>query len=177
MCWKVEEKNIRVWQKLEAMAKEKYEEEKERERSLLSQAANMQTVFAIVTAALFMLLPVIVDNRGNLSLDLIFIFTAIITILLVASLVCATLVQQRVKIEVLPPINETKDAVDEQEIDSEGELIAYIVDIYESTQKSREKENNHRVELICISMTLFYLSICVCIVFFTISVICLIAKG
>ena len=52
--------------RIEQLVKLKYEEEVEREASLISQASNMQTVFSVSSAALFMLLPTIGLILGGL---------------------------------------------------------------------------------------------------------------
>ena len=66
--------------RIEQLVKLKYEEEVEREASLISQASNMQTVSSVSSAALFMLLPTIVDAnyRGNLNLNTIYLYVSII---------------------------------------------------------------------------------------------------
>ena len=66
--------------RIEQLVKLKYEEEVEREASLISQASNMQTVFSVSSAALFMLLPTIVDAnyRGNLNLNTIYLYVRVL---------------------------------------------------------------------------------------------------
>ena len=84
---------------IEQLVKAKYEEEVKREESLIAQSSNMQTVFSISSAALFMLLPTIIDAqyRGNLNLNVIYFFVSIIAIFLISSLFFATIVQNRRK--------------------------------------------------------------------------------
>lgn len=159
---------------LETIARNKYEEEKAREESLISQASNMQSVFAISTAALFMLLPILIDNRGSLELQLFFIFISIITAFLLVSLVFATLAQWRFKMLVLPEANSVISGVAEKLPDVLKDirmLTAHNITQYTTIQKNRAKYNRKRVIFVCISMCSFFLSILFCAIFFIVAVI------
>jgi len=51
----------------------KYEAELKREDSLIQQSSHMQTAFAFMSAAVFMLVPIILEYRGSLSLIFFFL--------------------------------------------------------------------------------------------------------
>ena len=56
-----------------------YANEERREDSLIQQAAHMQTAFSFVSAALFMVAAIIIDNRGRISLEFLLVaFSSII---------------------------------------------------------------------------------------------------
>ena len=50
-----------------------YANEERREDSLIQQAAHMQTAFSFVSAALFMVAAIIIDNRGRISLEFLLV--------------------------------------------------------------------------------------------------------
>ena len=50
----------------------KLEDETKRYESLIQQASNMQTAFAFSTATLFMIAPIAIENRGNMTLGLLY---------------------------------------------------------------------------------------------------------
>ena len=52
-----------------------YANEERREDSLIQQAAHMQTAFSFVSAALFMVAAIIIDNRGRISLEFLLVDT------------------------------------------------------------------------------------------------------
>lgn len=53
-----------------------YANEERREDSLIQQAAHMQTAFSFVSAALFMVAAIIIDNRGRISLEFLLAITS-----------------------------------------------------------------------------------------------------
>lgn len=176
---RVEETHIEneILLKLEAYARSKYEEELKREESLINQASNIQTVIAVASAALFMLLPILMSNRGNLSLLFIFINTSLITISLIFSLLFATLAQWRFNVFVLPKehlvqehlatlINDNAILID----NVLNRIISSNIELYNEVQEDRERSNNKRVKRIKISMYSFFLSVFFSAVFFILSV-------
>ena len=48
----------------------KYDAEEKREQNLIQQSSQMQTAFSFMTAAVFMALPICIENRGVLSLHI-----------------------------------------------------------------------------------------------------------
>lgn len=69
----------------------KYEAEEKREKNLIQQSSQMQTVFSFMTAAIFMAVPICIENRGPLSLNFFLVSISIIVLFLIASLVLASL--------------------------------------------------------------------------------------
>ena len=55
--------------------KEIYANEERREDSLIQQATNMQTAFSFVSAAVFMVAQIAIDDNRRASLSLVFFFT------------------------------------------------------------------------------------------------------
>ena len=165
---------LETLRKVELMAKEKLDEEKAREESLLHQASNMLTIFSISTAVLFMCLPTAIENRGVLSINTIFIFYIVITGCLVTSLIFATLAQWRYKMTVLPQNSDLYSKLQEN-------ISLFVTDIrrlfvnniqnYESIQTSRFLINNKRVKNLQRSMISFYCAISFCIVFLVVVII------
>lgn len=154
------------------LSKFKYEEENAREQSLIRQSSQMQTVFSFITAALYMLLPVIIDHRGRISLTFIFIWVSIITLFLIISLVTASLSQWRYKIVAFPNTDVIREKVGEnfdQFLTREQQLTDYN-NLIIAAQKSKYEKNNTRVIFITISMVSFYISMTSIIVFFTSSI-------
>jgi len=54
-------------------AKDALDEERRREDSIISQANSMQTVFAVVTAALFIVAQISYDYNGPFSYNYLFV--------------------------------------------------------------------------------------------------------
>lgn len=158
---------------IEQLVKAKYEEEVKREESLIAQSSNMQTVFSISSAALFMLLPTIIDAqyRGNLNLNVIYFFVSIIAIFLISSLFFATIVQnrrKRVRFAAMQSlISEIEDMSKFKEnLENPFALTRKSINAYHAAYKSLYENNNRRVVLIRISMWLFYLALGGCVVFY-----------
>ena len=63
-----------------------YANEERREDSLIQQAAHMQTAFSFVSAALFMVAAIIIDNRGRISLEFLLVAFSSISAVLLSSL-------------------------------------------------------------------------------------------
>lgn len=159
---------------LESLVKNKYDEEKMREETLISQASNMQSVFAISSAALFMILPVIVDYRGKLKLSIIFVFVSIITGFLILSLIFATLAQWRFKMKVLPNSSSLMEGVRKKVTDilkDKRIFTVHNINQYKLIQEDKAKCNHRRVIFICVSMCTFFLAILFCIIFFVVATI------
>lgn len=168
--------SIELLSRVEQLAKQKYEEEIKREESLIAQSSNMQTVFSVSTAALFMLLPIIIDKeyRGNLSLNTTYLFVSIITFCLLSSLFFATRAQARRKRVMFATmdsiINEIGDTSKFQaNLENPFTLTRKLINSYHEAYKSLFNNNNKRVILIRISMWLFYISLGLCIVFYLVS--------
>ena len=86
----------------------KYDEERDREDALISQASQMQTVFSIVTAVLLGAAAIFADHRGNIPTLFFIISISIIIATIGASLVLSSIVQWRFKTQVLPDLSELR---------------------------------------------------------------------
>lgn len=146
--------------------REKYEEELEREKSLLTQASNMQTAFSVTTAALFMLLPVLVQYKPDkIPLRFYFISVSAVVAFLLLSLVLATLAQWREEKALLPDIETMMEDVKSklpQLLDDETLWTSDSNKMYGMMQKELEQLNNRRCNMICASMICFFIAIFTC---------------
>ena len=86
----------------------KYDEERDREDALISQASQMQTAFSIVTAVLLGAAAIFADHRGNIPTLFFIISISIIIATIGASLVLSSIVQWRFKTQVLPDLSELR---------------------------------------------------------------------
>lgn len=66
-----------------------FEQEQRREESLINQAGQMLTAFAFSTAALYMLLPLLLDIKLELGYRFVYFWIGIITFFLLISLLLA----------------------------------------------------------------------------------------
>ncbi len=82
---------------LKEISKTAFNYECQREITIRNQASNMQSAFSFVVAAITMCVPVILQYRGVLSLWYLLIVFSSIYIVLLSSLLCATLVQKLMK--------------------------------------------------------------------------------
>ena len=155
--------------KIEEVSRNRYEEERDREVSLISQASNMQTVFAVTTAALFMVLPEIISLRGTISLTFIFVSVSIISFFLVLSLVFATIAQWRFVVLNMPNVNSYVEGFKlhmGEVMDDERILIVDSIKLYSAIQENKFKFNNKRVRFIRLSMIAFFVATFLCLAFF-----------
>lgn len=161
-----DQKTKRLLSMIDKRVHEKYEEELEREKSLLAQASNMQTAFSVTTAALFMLLPVLIQYRpDNISLRFYFISVSVVVALLLLSLVFATLAQWREEKALLPDIETMMEDVKSklaQLLDDETLWLSDSNKMYGMIQKDLEQLNNKRCNMICASMICFFIAIFTC---------------
>lgn len=164
------QKEIQICQykHLKELANLKYNAEKERRESLISQASQMQAAFSFITAAFFAALTICVSNKGKLPLSLFLITSCIICALLLASLILASLAQWRFKTKTMPDIRTIEETIFEDpqfvEYKNEEYRIAQYVQLLSETQVAMEKLNEKRVNLICASMVCFYIAIAVIVV-------------
>lgn len=141
----------------------KYETEEKREQSLIQQSSQMQATFSFLTAAIFMVIPVCIENRGTLSLGFFLLALSVIMIFLTASLVLASLAQWRWKTQTFPDVEEIKRSVlessDWKKLTIEYYQINQWIDLVAKIQKEKARLNNKRVKLIMASMICLYCSI------------------
>jgi len=139
-----------------------YELEEKREQSLLNQAGQMLTAFAIFTAALYMLLPVVLEHATlNISKNKLILFVGVISLFLLSSLVLAILAQWRYKYNAMNEIGVIYQEVDKNYGDYSTQVNfdkQWIIQI-ENLHKSKLKNNNRRAKLVMASMIIFLVAI------------------
>lgn len=164
-----------LYEYIASFDKEIYADEKRREDSLIQQATNMQTAFSFVSAAVFMIATIAIDNRGKMSLLYLLVIFSIISALLLACLFCATMAQRRYKQHLFPYAKDFQSQVEERytEFQTRAQREKYIAEVYAKSHKSLSDSNDNRVVWIQRSMGLFYVSLGVCVIEFTITLIIL----
>lgn len=154
------------------MIKLKYESELRREESLIQQTGKMQSAFAFMTAAIFMVLPVIIQYRGIFSLELIIFIASTITIILLFSLFAATMAQNRRRGHTFPNAVQVMKHIEffKKELSKDDVRIKYIIDTYACGQESLSLSNKKKVFWVRVSMRAFYLALTICLASFLFSV-------
>ena len=109
-----------------------YANEERREDSLIQQAAHMQTAFSFVSAALFMVAAIIIDNRGRISLEFLLVAFSSISAVLLSSLFCATQAQKRYKRTSFPNARQLQRLIENQHGNfcSDAQRHKYVVKTY-----------------------------------------------
>lgn len=148
------------------LGKFSYDLEEKREQSILSQANQMMTAFSIYSAALLMVLPILIDQtvipHSRLLKASIHLFLP-----LIVSLVLAVLAQWRFPYQTMKTAKEFQGQIDanadkyQYQAQYDEQWINQIDDIH----VSKKNNNNLRVKLIIASMTCFMFSICLLLVF------------
>lgn len=146
---------------IEKLSKYSYELEEKREQSLIEQSARMLEAFSVITAALGILLSIVLEYCNELSKYFIFIVTGIIGIFLIASLILAILAQWRYKYNALPlPEDIYKHVHDNYKVFlSIKNQAKHYNEVLNSVQKSKKKINDKRASMITLSMIFFYCAI------------------
>jgi len=157
---------------IEELAILKFNSEEKREQSLIQQSSQMQTVFSFLTAAFFMALVIIIQNRGRLSLNFFLVSSTIIIAFLLVSLVTASIAQFRWKTKSFSDIEETFKFVSNnwQTSYKESEQRKQKVDLLAEVQKDKARLNGRRVKLVMTSMISFYIAIGFIVICFIIGV-------
>lgn len=150
----------------------KYDSELRREDSLIQQSSQMQTAFSFMTAAVFMAAPVLIEYRGNISLEFFLISFSIIVFFLLVSLVSASLAQVRRKYQGILDITDIEDFVSENWEASlkKSVQLQQWVRMIGKVQKAKADINDKRVVCIKISMLSFYASLLAIVVFYLIGI-------
>ena len=154
-------------------AEMKLRDEERREQLLLSQSVNMQSAFSIMIVAIFMLLPIIIEHRGDLSLEAILSGCSIVVGLLLMSLLFASSAQNRQLYDSLGDVDSFyKEIMTNYELylNPAQQNKAFVEAIIE-IQTKRCQINNLRVKRIRRSMTFFYLALAVILLCFIASVV------
>lgn len=150
--------------------KEIYANEERREDSLIQQATNMQTAFSFVSAAVFMVAPIVIEYRGKLPLEFFLIVFALISGLLLACLFCATMAQRRSKRNSFPTAKDFQGLVetDYTDFEAKSQREKYIAETYKELHESLASSNEKRVFWIQWSMRVFFITLGGCIAAFII---------
>lgn len=150
--------------------KEIYANEERREDSLIQQATNMQTAFSFVSAAVFMVAPIVIEYRGKLPLEFFLIVFALISGLLLACLFCATMAQRRSKRNSFPTAKDFQGLVetDYTDFEAKSQREKYIAETYKELHESLASTNEKRVFWIQLSMRVFFITLGGCIAAFII---------
>ena len=156
-----EEKATELLIHIKELSKLKYESEGKREQSLISQSSQMQTAFSFVSVAILMLLPICLENRGNISANFFIWATSSVLLLLFTSLGLASIAQWRWKAKTFMDISDIyKFFESEYEgAESEAQRLKQWVIMVGEVQKSTSDINEKRVKLIMASMICFYASL------------------
>ena len=138
-----------------------YANEERREDSLIQQAAHMQTAFSFVSAALFMVAAIIIDNRGRISLEFLLVAFSSISAVLLSSLFCATQAQKRYKRTSFPNARQLQRLIENQHGNfcSDAQRHKYVVKTYSEIHESLCNVNESRVKWIKVSMISFYVAL------------------
>lgn len=152
----------------EDFCKKIYEAELERENSILQQASNMQAAFSFITAGLFVVAQIVVENKGeNLSYLMIIWCFIIISFFLALSLVFATLAQSRFKKDKGYPsirklINHLQN--ENNKLNNEKTRLSFSITEYDGFYESLKKVNEKRVKFVKLSMYMFYIALFLCLI-------------
>lgn len=159
-------------QYLNEYAKFRYENELRREDSIIQQASQMQTAFSFVTAALFMVAPIVIEYNSKLSLTFFLFVFSTITIALLFSLLFATLAQNRKITKNFIDVSDFVEYVENNEnnFETENQRLKYITDTYGDVQKDKAIINDKRVKFIRISMWMFYAALGLCAFWFIVAI-------
>ena len=157
----------------------KLDDETKRYESLIQQASNMQTAFAFSTAALFMIAPMAIENRGNMTLEYLLVVFSSITLFLMLSLLFASLAQSRGKLKSFADINTFEQFVEENYEDylSKAQQGKAIVDQIGEVQLSASERNDKMASRIKKSMIFFYIAMGLSAGWFIVSLITSLDKG
>jgi len=130
----------------------------------------MQTAF--MSAAILMLVPIILEYRGSLSLIFILLSISSIILFLLISLVTATAGQFRRKFDSFPDIEDIEKHVEDnwKSIVKKSQQLKQYVKLLGTVQKSKAKVNDSRVLLIRTSMWSFMVSLGLVVFWFMVAI-------
>lgn len=134
--------------------------ESKREESLILQSSQMLTAFSFGSAALLMLVPIMLGIK-NLSDGYVLFSAGIKLMLLIVSMVLALLVQWRYKYQTLPAPLEIFSHVNSnlEYFSTSEQRYKNRVEMLEDVYKSKKKINDLRIKLITHSIIFFLLPI------------------
>lgn len=150
----------------------KYKAELKREDSLIQQSSHMQTAFAFMSAAIFMVVPIILAYRGSLSLRFFVLSISSIILFLLISLMTASAAQFRRKFDDLPDIEKIERHIEDnwKSVLNKSQQLKQYVDLLGRVQKSKAKGNDRRVLFIRISMWNFMISLGLVVFWFVVAI-------
>lgn len=168
-----EKRAISLYSHVKELGILKYEAELKREDSLIQQSSHMQTAFAFMSAAIFMVTPIVLEYRGSLSLRFFIVAISSIVLFLLISLITSSMAQFRRKFDDFPDVSDIEKHVEEnwKSVLKKSQQLKQYVDLLGTVQKSKAKGNDSRVLLIRISMWSFMFSLAL-IIFWYIVAIC-----
>ena len=151
----------------------KLEDETKRYESLIQQASNMQTAFAFSTAALFMVAPMAIENRGNMTLEYLLLVFSSITVFLMLSLFFASRAQNRGELKSFADISTFESFVEEnyESFLSKAQQAKAIAEQIGEIQLSASEKNNEMAERIKKSIRFFYIAMGLSVFWFIVSLI------
>lgn len=142
------------------LGKFSYELEEKREISIVNQSGQMLMALSIFSAALYMVLPVIIDYT-TIAVNKLAICVGLITITLLVSFILVLFSQWRYKYRTIADIDELYKAIekDYQNYLSEDGFYLQWKEQLTQIHSSRRKINDVRVNLIKSAMILFVIAI------------------
>lgn len=162
-----------LYEYISSFDREIYENEERREDSLIQQATNMQTAFSFVSAAVFMVAQIAIDDNRRASLSLVF-FTvfSIISAFMLICLFCATMAQRRTKRTSFPLAKDFQELVENNynDFETKSQREKYIAETYAKLHQSLANSNAMRVKWIQRSMRAFYAALGSCVGGFIIAI-------
>ena len=162
----IEEKDVEeIYSYICEYAKMTYEYELRRYDSIMQQASNMQTAFSFITAVLFMVAPLLLDNCSYLPGWFYFVVFSVIAIIMFVSLFAATMAQNRRRAKAFEDAALFRAKVENeyQSFITQAQRQQYLAKYYEKIQKDLFRRNEDAIEWLQLSMHLFYaalISIC-----------------
>lgn len=162
--------NEYLYPHIKELAQVKYNDELRREDSLIQQSGRMQTAFSFITVVLCMVVPILLEHRGPLSIKFFFIAFSLIFFCLLISLVFASIAQWRWKRTALSSILEIEEFLKKnyESVSTNAQRCKQYVTYLAEAEKSKTCLNDRRVNLIMISMYTFFFSIFLIFIFYAI---------
>jgi hypothetical protein len=141
-------------------ANKSFEQELDREKSIIAQACQMMTAFSFITVVVLLFVPILIDILIPQAKIFVIFSSVIITFLLLCSFILALVSTWRFKIHRLQSPKDFQKYVNANSsgYDEYGFQIQWI-DSLDKMQKSREKTNGTRVNLVLASMIVFFFSL------------------
>lgn len=137
-----------------------FELEEKREQSIILQSGNMLTAFSVVSAALIMAIPIVLENTIVPKNQVLFC-AGIAILLLLGSLVLSTLAQWRYKYQTMQTVDEIFNSVNTEHYNYsiQAQFDIQWKEQLSQIHKSKIKNDNKRVNLLKASMIVFWLAI------------------